>query len=132
MRRRNTAREELYERPAYHGLLERIGANVRRLREAKGWSQEEAAFQCGDMASPLLRRIELAATNVTALTLARIAEGLGVDASELLAPIATPLAKRGRGRPKKAAQGTHEGKAEASAVEREPPRSPKQSSRRGT
>ena len=73
---------------------------LRDLREAKGWTQEEAAFRCDDMASPLLRRIELAATNVTAVTLARIAEGFEVDASELLAPVSIPTQKRGRGRPK--------------------------------
>jgi len=102
MRPRNKAREARYESAAYLGLLGRIGANVRRLREAKGWTQEEAAFQCDDLAAPLLRRIELGATNITALTLSRIAEGFGVDASEFLLP-AKPTPKRKAGRPKKAA-----------------------------
>lgn len=99
MRRSNPARESLYESPAYAVLLGRIGTNLRRLREAKGWTQEECAFRCGDMAAPLLRRIELAATNVTALTLARLAEGLGVDPSELLVPV-TASSRRGPGRPR--------------------------------
>lgn len=99
MRRRNSARESLYESPAYRALLVRVGANLRRLREARGWTQEECAFRCGDMAAPLLRRIELAATNVTALTLTRLADGLGVDPVELLAPVASPPPPRKRGRP---------------------------------
>jgi transcriptional regulator with XRE-family HTH domain len=102
MRRRKPARGPLYESQAYLTLLARIGANVRRLREAKNWSQEECAFQCGEMSAPLLRRIELAATNVTALTIARLCEGLGVDAVELLAA-GTPHQKRRPGRPPKAA-----------------------------
>lgn len=101
MRPRNKARETRYKSPAYLRLLERIGANVRRLRDAKGWTQEEAAFQCDDLAAPLLRRIELGSTNVTAITLSRIAEGFAVDVSELLAPVATPPPKRKAGRPKK-------------------------------
>ncbi len=101
MRPRNEARTAHYQSAAYRELIARIGANVRRLREAKRWTQEEAAFRCDDMAAPLLRRIELGATNVTAVTIARIAEGFGVDAAELLSPIAEPLARRPRGRPKR-------------------------------
>ena len=113
MRRRNPDRGPLYESRAYLDLLARIGANVRRLREAKNWSQEECAFQCGDMSAPLLRRIELAATNVTALTIARLCEGLAVDAVELLAA-GTPHQKRRPGRPPKAA---HEPPADLAPAE---------------
>lgn len=42
MRPRNEARTARYQSAAYRALLVRIGANVRRLREAKGWTQEEA------------------------------------------------------------------------------------------
>ena len=107
MRRRNTDREALYASPAYRALLGRIGANVRRLREAKGWTQEECADRCGAMSAPLLRRIELASTNITALTLARLAEGLGVDAAELLAP-GTPHTKRRPGRPRRKSEPSEE------------------------
>ncbi len=87
--------------------MARIGANVRRLREAKGWTQEECADQCKEMSAPLLRRIELASTNVTALTLSRLAEGLGVDASELLAK-GTPHTKRRPGRPRRKSEPSEE------------------------
>lgn len=101
MRPRKEARKERYQSAAYLRLLGRIAANVRRLRDAREWTQEEAAFQCDDLAAPLLRRIELAATNVTALTLSRLAEGFGVDVAELVAPVTTSPARRKPGRPSK-------------------------------
>ena len=110
MRRRSKTREELYQGAAYLRTLARVAANVRRLREARGWTQEEAAFQCDDMASPLLRRVELAATNVTALTLTRLATGFGVDVAELLAPVDAP-APRKVGRPKKVPDAASKGVA---------------------
>lgn len=109
MRRRSPVRSALYENRAYLVLLGSIGANVRRLREAKGWTQEEAAFQCGELAAPLLRRIELGKTNITALTIARLCDGLGVSAPELVATVERPE-KRGPGRPKKTAVVIPEGK----------------------
>jgi transcriptional regulator with XRE-family HTH domain len=102
MRPRKPGREALYDGPEYRDLLERIAANVRRLREAQGLSQEECAYRCGDLSVPLLRRVEGAATNVTAVTLARLGAGLGVDVAELV-KAGTPFAKRGPGRPAKAA-----------------------------
>lgn len=104
MRDRSKPREKLYEAGAYHGLLALIGANVRRVREERGWTQEEAAEHCGEMASQLLCRIELGATNVTALSLSRIVEGFGIEPAELLKPVvAPPAAHRGPGRPRKPA-----------------------------
>ena len=105
MRARRESREKLYQGAAYLRTLARIAANVRRLREARGWTQEEAAFQCDDLASPLLRRIELAASNVTALTLTRLAEGFGVDIAELLAPVEVPPPRK-VGRPRKVPSAT--------------------------
>lgn len=102
MQRRDPARAAFYRDPAYLDLLDRIGANLRRLREARGWTQEECAHRCGDMAPPLLRRIELASTNVTAVTVTRLCKGLGVDPSELFLP-APPSPPRRPGRPKKPA-----------------------------
>lgn len=86
--------------PAYRVVVERVAANVRRLREARGWTQEEAAHQCGELDATLYRVVEAARSNITASTVARICEGFDVDVSELYAP-APPLVKRGRGRPRK-------------------------------
>lgn len=88
-----------YTSPTQAVILARLAANVRRLREARGWTQETCAARCGGMATYLLQLVESGSTNVTAGTMARLCDGLEVDVLEILAP-ATPLAKRGRGRPK--------------------------------
>ena len=100
MRTPNPARAVLYASPTYRVVLARIAANLRRLREARGWTQEECAGRCGEIAPALLRRIEAGGTNVTALTLARLCDGLEVDGEEFLRP-ALPLPKRRPGRPRK-------------------------------
>lgn len=58
MKRRNPKRAVQYKTPRYREILERVGANVRKLREARGLTQEEFAFQCGDMSTSMLRTIE--------------------------------------------------------------------------
>jgi transcriptional regulator with XRE-family HTH domain len=81
-------------------LAGRLAGNVRRLRAAQGWTQAVCAERCRDLDITLLRAIEAGRANATLATLARLCDGFGVEASELLAPTA-PLAKRGRGRPAK-------------------------------
>lgn len=133
MPRRNRKRLPLYETPTYRDLLARVGANVRRLRELRGWTQEECAYQCGDLAAPVLRRIEGASTNITAVTLARLADGLRVDVGALLVA-GTPHQRRGPGRPKQSVVQRHDlslrastsindaaGGSEEEPVEPEPP-----------
>lgn len=100
MKRQKPRRAPQYTDPTYLEIVARIAANLRRLREARGWSQEECAFQCGDMSPSMLRTVERGATNVTTTTLARLCKGLGTDVVELLAP-APPLARRKPGRPKR-------------------------------
>lgn len=99
MKRRKSQRAALYETATYVSLVGRIGANVRRLRHARGWTQEECAFRCHDLGPALLRTIESGRTNITVATLARLCDGLAVDAAELFVP-AAPLAKRAPGRPR--------------------------------
>ncbi|MDO9016218.1 MAG: helix-turn-helix transcriptional regulator [Deltaproteobacteria bacterium] len=100
MRRRPSARDPLYQAPEYLSLVGRIATNVRRLRETRGWNQEEAAHQCRDMAVLVYASIERAENNLTAVTLARLAIGFGVDSQELLEP-APPPTPRPPGRPRK-------------------------------
>ncbi|OJT19342.1 hypothetical protein BO221_37125 [Archangium sp. Cb G35] len=59
-----------------------MAAAVRRLREEKGWTQEEAAHRC-QMTTRLLQRVEGEDVNLTLTTLARLCEGLGVDVAQL-------------------------------------------------
>ena len=83
MRRRRPERVAQYENAAYTELLERLAHNVLRLRQARKWTQEEAAHQTG-MSTRLFQRIEAGDSNVTLTTLARLVDGVGIDALDLL------------------------------------------------
>lgn len=100
MKQRPESRAPLFGE-GYRAVVERVAANVRKLREARGWTQEEAAFQCKELDPTVFRVVEAARTNITVATLARLAEGFGVDVRDLFDP-APPFVKRKRGRPKKA------------------------------
>jgi len=100
MKSRDPNRAPLYEAETYAALVARLAVNVRRLREAKGLTQEEFAFRCHELDPSMLRTIEAGEANVTVTTVARLCDGLGVDVLDLYAA-APPLTKRGPGRPKK-------------------------------
>ena len=95
MRRRKTERADLYALPSYRDVVARVAANVRRLRADQGLTQEECAHRCHEMPVTLLRLVESGKTNVTALTLGRLSEGLQVDVMELLRPAAPLAGNRG-------------------------------------
>lgn len=82
-RRRKEERAKLYESPVYKDLQQKLSANVRSLRKAKGWTQEEAAHRCG-MPVRLLQGVEAGTENVTLITLSRLVEGFEVDVVVLL------------------------------------------------
>lgn len=100
MQRLPSNRDAFYELPEYVELLGCIAANVRRLREAKGWTQDEAAHQCLKMSELVYASIERAEANFTAVTLARLAIGFGVDVRALLDPAPAPPPRK-PGRPRK-------------------------------
>lgn len=98
VKQRSKSRVQLFG-ATYRAVVERVASNVRRLRDARGWTQEEAAFQCGDLDVTLLRMVESGRTNVTAATIARLCDGFGVDVRDFYEP-APPLVKK-IGRPRK-------------------------------
>lgn len=64
-------------------ILQRLGQNVRRLREARGWSQERYAFEA-DIHRTYVSEIERAKRNPTATMIEKLAKPLGVAPGRLL------------------------------------------------
>jgi transcriptional regulator with XRE-family HTH domain len=60
-----------------------VGLNVQRLRQEKGWSQEELAFRSG-LHRTYVSGVERGKRNPTVVVLDRIARSLGVSPAELL------------------------------------------------
>jgi len=60
-----------------------LGANLKRLRTAKGWSQEEYAFEA-DIHRTYISDTERGARNPTIEVLVKLAAPLGVEAADLL------------------------------------------------
>jgi transcriptional regulator with XRE-family HTH domain len=61
----------------------RLGLNVRRLREAKGWSQEDYADRAG-IHRTYVSDIERGKRNPTVTVVEKLAKPLGIDAGSLL------------------------------------------------
>jgi transcriptional regulator with XRE-family HTH domain len=59
-----------------------LGANLKRLRTAKGWSQEDYAFEAGIHRTYI--SIERGARNPTIEVLVKLAAPLGVEAADLI------------------------------------------------
>ena len=64
-------------------VKKRLGTNLRRLRAAKGLSQEAFAFEAG-IHRTYVSDIERGARNPTITVVENLANALGVTASELL------------------------------------------------
>lgn len=67
-----------------------VGREIRRLREAKGWSQAKLAG-AADMGVSGVSQIETGARNPSAVTLAKIAAALDVEVGELFPKAQSPL-----------------------------------------
>ncbi|AVS80329.1 XRE family transcriptional regulator [Paracidovorax avenae] len=63
--------------------IERISSQVRAIRIANGWSQEELADRCG-LHRTYIGAIERGERNITVLTLYKLAGALGCDVADLL------------------------------------------------
>lgn len=83
MRPRKTTRASLYDGESYRQLLATLAVNLRRLREQREWTQEQAAERC-ELSLIQYARVETRKTNVTFVTLARLADGFGVSPAQLL------------------------------------------------
>jgi len=66
-----------------HPVLQRLGRNLRQAREARGWSQEEAATRCR-VHRTYVGGVERGEYNVTVLTLRRMTRALGIRLEEVL------------------------------------------------
>lgn len=62
----------------------RLAKNMKRLRQAKGWSQERYAFEA-DIHRTYVSDLERGARNPTITVVEKLAAALDVTASELLA-----------------------------------------------
>jgi transcriptional regulator with XRE-family HTH domain len=67
-----------------------VGTEVRRLREAKGWSQTKLAAATG-MAVSGVSQIENGHRNPNSATLIKLARALGVEVADLFPKVAEPL-----------------------------------------
>jgi len=83
-------------------FLRSIAANVRRVRERRGLTQEALAERAGQDLS-YLQRVERGATNLSMRVLLALAMALDVPPSLLLRKARLPPAKRGRPPKKKIA-----------------------------
>lgn len=66
----------------------KFGKHVRKLREERGYSQEELANLC-DLDRTYIGGIERGERNVSLVNILRISTGLRVSAAELFAPFVT-------------------------------------------
>jgi len=64
-------------------IRQRLGANLRKLRSERGWSQEEFADQAG-IHRTYVSDIERGSRNPTITVLDRLAHALGVHVGDLL------------------------------------------------
>lgn len=58
-------------------MLKCLGTYLRSVREKRGWSQEELAFECG-LHRTYIGSVERGEYNVTLLTLRTITQALGI------------------------------------------------------
>jgi transcriptional regulator with XRE-family HTH domain len=64
-------------------IRRRVGINMKKRREDRGWSQEELAFECG-LHRTYISGVERGVRNPTVVVLQKIAKALKVPAAALL------------------------------------------------
>jgi transcriptional regulator with XRE-family HTH domain len=63
--------------------LKRLGANIKKLREAKDLSLRELSYEC-DIDNSKISKIEKGQVNITVTTILQLAKALAVHPTELL------------------------------------------------
>lgn len=74
-------------------MLLQLGKHLRKLREQRGWSQEELAFKCG-LHRTYIGAVERGEYNVTLLTLRRITDKLGISLVDALRSVPSRRSRR--------------------------------------
>lgn len=69
-------------------LKETVATNVRRLRNARGWTQEDLADRVG-LSARYVGQIERSQTSMSITVLGRLADALSVEAADLVQRIST-------------------------------------------
>jgi len=64
-------------------INKRVGFNIRKYREKKGWSQEQLAFEA-DLHRAYIGQIERGEKNIGLINLQKIAEALRIQIQKLL------------------------------------------------
>jgi len=63
-------------------INKRVGFNIRKYREKKGWSQEQLAFEA-DLHRAYIGQIERGEKNIGLINLERIAKALDIEPNDL-------------------------------------------------
>jgi transcriptional regulator with XRE-family HTH domain len=76
-------------------VVRNVAGNVARLRQARGWTQDQLAEKA-QLATRYLQRIERGQVNMSVVVLVQLARALSVPASRLLRPARLTPARHGR------------------------------------
>ena len=74
-------------------MLRQLGEYLRSVREKKGWSQEDLAYECG-LHRTYVGSVERGEYNVTLLTLRRITDTLGISLADAVGSTSKGRSKR--------------------------------------
>ena len=74
-------------------MLAQLGSCLRSVREERGWSQEELAFECG-LHRTYIGSVERGEYNITLLTLRKITDTLGITLADAVGSVSSPKGKR--------------------------------------
>ncbi len=76
-------------------MLLQLGRYLRSVREQRGWSQEELAFEC-QLHRTYVGSVERGEYNVTLLTLRTFTNALGITLADAIGSISAPRSRRRR------------------------------------